>query len=96
MESSSNRIAKIDGSDITVHKVFSTCLDPRKTWFSLNIHLCCTKPSTFCSSATAKLFQEEYALVSFEDLIIMYRLYSATRDPAALYSKSDINIKSIE
>ena len=31
-------------------------------------------------------------------IIIMYRLYSATllRDPAALYSKSDINIKSIE
>ena len=31
-------------------------------------------------------------------VIIMYRLYSATllRDPAALYSKSDINIKSIE
>ena len=31
-------------------------------------------------------------------IIIMYSLYSATllRDPAALYSKSDINIKSIE
>ena len=31
-------------------------------------------------------------------IIIMYRLYSAPllRDPAALYSKSDINIKSIE
>ena len=31
-------------------------------------------------------------------IIIMYRLYRATllRDPAALYSKSDINIKSIE
>ena len=29
---------------------------------------------------------------------IMYRLYSATllKDPAALYNKSDINIKSIE
>ena len=67
MESSSNGIAKIDGSDIAVHKVF-TCLDPRKTWFALNTHLCCTKPSTFCSSATAKLFHEEYALVSFEDL----------------------------
>ena len=68
MESSSDGIAKIDRSDITVHEVFSTCLDPRKTWFALNTHLCCTKPSTFCSSATAKLFHEEYALVSFEDL----------------------------
>ena len=31
-------------------------------------------------------------------IIIMYRLYSATllKDPAALYNKSDINIKSIE
>ena len=68
MECSSDGIAKIDKSDITIHKVFSTCLNPRKTWFALNTNLCCTKPSTFCSSATAKLFHEEYALVSFEDL----------------------------
>ena len=38
----------------------------------------------------------EYLLIII--IIIMHRLYSATllRDPAALYSKSDINIKSIE
>ena len=31
-------------------------------------------------------------------IIIMYRLYSAMllKDPAALYNKNDINIKSIE
>ena len=34
----------------------------------MNTNLCCVKPSTFCSSATAKLFDEEYALVFFEDL----------------------------
>ena len=68
MESSSDGIAKIDKSDITVHRVFSTCLNPEKAWFALNTNLCCTKPSTFCSSTTAKLFHEEYALVSFDDL----------------------------
>jgi len=68
MASSSDGIAKIDESEITVHRVFSTCLNPEKAWFALNSILCCTKPSTFCSSATAKLFHGEYALVSFEDL----------------------------
>ena len=68
MESSSDGIAEIDKSDITIHKVFSAFLNPGKTWFALNTNLCCMKPSTFCSSATAKLFHEEYALVSFEDL----------------------------
>ena len=66
--SSSDRIAKIDKSEITVHRVFSASLNPEKTWFALNSILCCTKPSMFCSSATAKLFHGEYALVSFEDL----------------------------
>ena len=43
------------------YTVFTTCLNPEKAWFALNTNLCCTKPSTFCSSA--KLFDEEYALV---------------------------------
>ena len=68
MESSSDGIAEIDKSNITIHEVFSAFLNPGKTWFALTKNLCCTKPSTFCSSATAKLFHEEYALVSFEDL----------------------------
>jgi len=68
MESSSDGISKIDKGEITVHRVFSTCLNPEKAWLALNSFLCCTKPSTFCSSDTAKLFHGEYALVSFEDL----------------------------
>ena len=68
MESSSDGVEEIDNAEITLHRVFATCLNPEKAWFALNTNLCCTKPSTFCSSATAKLFHEEYALVSFEDL----------------------------
>lgn len=68
MASSSDGIAKIDKSEITVHRVFSASLNPEKTWFALNSIVCCTKPSMFCSSATAKLFHGEYALVLFEDL----------------------------
>ena len=50
------------------YTVFLTHLNPAKAWLALNMNLCCTKPSTFCSSAAAKLFHEEYALVSFQDL----------------------------
>ena len=61
MESSNDGVEEIDIADITLHRVFATCLNPEKAWFALNTNLCCTKPSTFCSSA--KLFDEEYALV---------------------------------
>lgn len=51
-----------------LHKVFSTSLNAATTWFALNSNLCSTKPSTFCSSSTAKLFHSEYACVRLADL----------------------------
>ena len=52
----------------TLHKVVSASLNPAKPWFALNSSLCCTKPSTFVSSASAKLFSNEYALIRLQDL----------------------------
>lgn len=52
----------------TLHKVFASCLSPKNTWYALNSTLCCTKPCTFCSSATAKLFPAHYQHVNFDDL----------------------------
>ena len=51
-----------------LHKVFSTSLNAATTWFALNSNLCSSKPSTFCSSSTAKLFPSEYACVRLADL----------------------------
>lgn len=68
MESSSDGIAVSDDTQFVLHRVFSTYLNLAKAFFALNTNLCCTKPFTFCSSAAAKLFKEEYALVPFQDL----------------------------
>lgn len=43
-----------------LNRVFSSSLDPSKTWYALNTALCSCKPETFCSSSSAKLFADEY------------------------------------
>ena len=53
---------------LSLNKVFSSSLHPEKTWYALNTVLCSCKPSTFCSSSSAKLFPDEYRLVNLTDL----------------------------
>ena len=59
-----------DSSDgvLPLFRVFSSSLDPGKTWHVLNAALCAIKPSTFCSSSSAKLFSDEYHFVDLSNL----------------------------
>ena len=57
----------IDGVQ-PLYRVFSSSLDPGKTWYTLNAALCCIKPSTFCSSSSAKLFADEYQFIDLSNL----------------------------
>jgi len=51
-----------------LHQVFSPQLDPEKNWYALNSDLCCSKPSVFCSTVSAKVFPEEYKQVALGNL----------------------------
>ena len=51
-----------------LNRVFSSSLDSGKTWYALNAALCSCKPSTFCSSSSAKLFADEYQFVDLSNL----------------------------
>lgn len=62
------RMEDSSGGDLSLKKVFSSSLDAKKTWYALNTKLCSCKPSTFCSTSSAKLFSDEYRLVNLADL----------------------------
>lgn len=53
---------------LPLYRVFSSSLDPGKTWYALNAALCSCKPSNFCSSSSAKLFSDEYQFVDLSNL----------------------------
>lgn len=53
---------------LSLNRVFADHLDPNKCWYALNSSLCASKPSQFCSTASALEFPEEYKLVSLADL----------------------------
>ena len=53
---------------LPLYRVFSSSLDPSKTWYVLNAALCSCKPSNFCSSSSAKLFSDEYQFVDLSNL----------------------------
>ena len=52
----------------SLYRVFSDHLDPNKCWYALNSSLCASKPSQFCSTASALEFPEEYKFVTLGDL----------------------------
>ena len=53
---------------LPLHRVFSSSLDPGKTWYTLNAALCCCEPSNFSSSSSAKLFADEYQFIDLSNL----------------------------
>ena len=46
--------------ELCLHRVFSSSLDAKKSWYALNSSLCCCKPSMFCSTEFAKVSPDEY------------------------------------
>ena len=67
-----------DANDLCLHRVFSPALDAKKTWYALNSSLCCGRPSTFCSTESAKLFCDEYKQLHCDEV------FGETGAPASL------------
>jgi len=51
-----------------LHRVFSSFLDPKKSWFALNSALCRSKPSRFYSLGYVQVFSDEYHQVELDNL----------------------------
>lgn len=54
--------------DPCLHRVFSPSLDAEKNWYALNGRLCCGKPSVFCCTDAAKMFNNEFKQLSCNDV----------------------------
>jgi len=54
---------------ISPKQVFSLKLCHTKTWYAVNSSQCCSKPGTFCSTTSARYFEDEYRAVNLEDLV---------------------------
>ena len=51
-----------------LYRVFSSSLDPERSWFALNSGLCSSKLSRFCSLGYVRVFSDGYCQVKFDNL----------------------------